>query len=499
MLQGLNTIFFLVFLGMIGMMIARKDVEGKQGIDNEIKGEIKPKLSEKTVFILLMLLALALRLWQFGIVPGGMNQDGAMAAVDAKALADYGTDRLGMFMPTHFTAWGFAQMNVFMSYCMVPFFKLFGMNVVTTRLPVLIFSMLGLVALYFTGKMLHDIRGAQIILAFAVCNPWHFMQSRWALESNMLPHVFMIGFCFLLMGMKWKKIWLYLSMVFFAMCMYCYGIAFYTVSVFLIIMAVYLCVKKLVKWQEILISALIYALFSWPIYMTMAINAFGWKTMRTFFCTMPYFKDSVRSKDILFFGDNIGEQFLKNLAAVRRVYLEGDGLPWNTMEGIGVMTTCFLPFVFLGIVACVKRIKEEENNVSKAQQIALIVAFCVANLSGLITAEVNVNRINILHYSLLILAGYGIVFMIQRINRAKYIILACYLVISAWFLGDYFTEHAKTLERYYYHDFLEAVRYAGDSDVSGCTRFVITPDTQYTGSKTVSEILTMFALDVDAK
>lgn len=29
------------------------------------------------------------------MIPDGMNQDGAMAAVDAKALADHGTDRYG--------------------------------------------------------------------------------------------------------------------------------------------------------------------------------------------------------------------------------------------------------------------------------------------------------------------------------------------------------------------------------------------------------------------
>ena len=36
-----------------------------------------------------------LRLYRFGSVPGGFNQDGAMAAVDALALANHGTDRFG--------------------------------------------------------------------------------------------------------------------------------------------------------------------------------------------------------------------------------------------------------------------------------------------------------------------------------------------------------------------------------------------------------------------
>ena len=50
-------------------------------------------------------------LYQYGVVPGGMNQDGAMATVDAKALAEYGTDRFGMHMPVHFTGEGDSQMK----------------------------------------------------------------------------------------------------------------------------------------------------------------------------------------------------------------------------------------------------------------------------------------------------------------------------------------------------------------------------------------------------
>ena len=110
--------------------------------------------AERILFIVLMLLALFLRLWRFGEVPAGMNQDGAMAAVDAKALADYATDRFGTFLPTHFKAWGYGQMSVLLSYCMVPFIKLFGLSAITARLPMLLFSMAGLAALFFLGKRL---------------------------------------------------------------------------------------------------------------------------------------------------------------------------------------------------------------------------------------------------------------------------------------------------------------------------------------------------------
>ena len=53
--------------------------------------KIDKKKIYKIVFLFAILLAILVRTYLFGVVPGGMNQDGAMAAVDAKALADYGT------------------------------------------------------------------------------------------------------------------------------------------------------------------------------------------------------------------------------------------------------------------------------------------------------------------------------------------------------------------------------------------------------------------------
>ena len=48
----------------------------------------------------------------------------------------------------------------------------------------------------------------------------------------------------------------------------------------------------------------------------------------------------------------------------------------------------------------------------------------------------------------------------------------------------------------FYRDFLTAVETAGERDFE---TLVITPDVQFSGSRQVSEILTLFALDVDAE
>lgn len=457
----------------------------------------KEKWVEWGIFAALMLVAFILRAWKFGSVPGGMNQDGAMAAVDAKALADYATDRYGMFMPVHFTAWGYGQMSVLLSYLMVPFIKLFGLSAVTARLPMLIVSMCGIAAAYFLFRRLFSVRAAQIVLMFLVANPWHFMQSRWALDCNMFPHMFLIGLLFMLMGIAEKKRYLYISMIFYALCMYSYGISFYTVPVFLLAACVYLLVKKLIGWKEAGISLGVYALVSWPIYTTMAINTLGKETIQTPFFTIPFFPDSVRSQDILFFADNKWEQLQTNVKSVISVFLEGDTLPWNTIEGFGTIYTCFLLFIVAGVYYAVHEIRKQEDKVKKTGYICLLFFLATGLLAGVITASVNVNRINIILYPMILFAALGIYYVYVSRKKLVIAIVPVYLLLGGMFLNVYFTDYAEEISEYFFDGFIESVKDLDET--STCQIYCITPDSQYEGSYNVSEILTLFALQIDAE
>ena len=111
-----------------------------------------PETIYSIAFALAVFVSVFVRIYQFGSTPGGFNQDGAMAAVDAKALADYETDRFGMRLPVHLTGWGYGQMSALLSYLMVPFIKLAGLTPVTARLPQLLVSLAGLYCLYLDRK-----------------------------------------------------------------------------------------------------------------------------------------------------------------------------------------------------------------------------------------------------------------------------------------------------------------------------------------------------------
>ena len=451
------------------------------------------ELSDKVyymIFGIVMLLALFIRVYKFGIVPGGFNQDGAMAAVDAKALADYGTDRYGMYMPVHLTAWGYGQMSSLLSYMMAFFIKLFGFGVGVVRFPTLLMSMVGIWCLHLFIRDVFDRKTALIVLFFVAINPWHIMQSRWALDCNLYPHFFMLGIFLLNRGLT-KVRYLYMSMISFGLCMYCYGISIYTIPVFLVAACTYLLISKKVIIKEVLISASVYLLVAWPFILTMLVNFFKWDTISTPFFTIPYFPYSVRSNDILFFSENIWKQLGKNFnSLLNTTFRQSKDLPWNDIENYGTIYLFSMPFVILGIIDFFRKYRKNTGAV------LAFIFLCTGVWAGLATNGVNVNRINIVYYPIIIMSGLGINYCLKWISQAKWGILAAYALSFVLFSSTYFTTQAEELDRYFFKNFGEAVTQLKDSTAE---KLYITADSQYTGSANVSEILTLFYHETDAE
>ena len=487
------TILFALLILWQLLGLARR----KKGLRRLFRGEETPPLSSDRALVLwaLILLFTLVRLYRFGCVPGGFNQDGAMAAVDALALADHGTDRFGMRLPAHFTAWGYGQMSVLLSYCMVPFFKLFGMSALTARLPLLLWSFAGMGAAYAFLRRLLGRRAALVgLLVLCIC-PWHFMQSRWALDCNLLPHVFLLGFALLYRGAE-KRAALYGSMIFFALCMYCYGLAFLSVPLFLLLACLLLLWERRIRWWDALGCALLYFALSFPIYGTMLINAMGWETVELPFVTMPFFPQSVRANDMVFFSPEPLRQLLLNAKALWNVgFVQAPDLSWNAIDGFGTLYRCAWPLLLWGLVlSLIRAFRAEDRRLRLGYRLLLLFWLC-GLVTGLCANSVNVNRLNILFYAHVLFAVTALESLLRFRRVLALPLLAAGLLLSALFFRSYFGPWAQRISGTFYEDFLAAVESAGERDFD---RLVITPDVQFTGSRQVSEILTLFQLQVDA-
>ena len=454
-------------------------------------GELRiPINAYRVLLALAVVTAVSVRVYKFGLVPGGFNQDGAMAAVDARALSEYGTDRFGMRFPVHLTAWGFGQMSALLSYLMVPFIKVFGLSPYTARMPLLLVSLVGLACLHGFVRDVFGKNAGLIVLWFAAINPWHILQSRWALDCNLYSHFFMMGVFLLNRAFmrKRRRLYLLMSMVTFGLCMYCYGISIYTMPLFLLAACIYLLGSKKLAPVDALLSMAVYLLVAWPFIAVMAINFFRWDTIETPLFTLPYFPDSVRSGDILFFSSDFFSQLGENVGALLRVtVLQGKDLPWNDVEDFGTMYLFSMPFAAAGLCGLF-------HEFCKKTGTALLLIFLGTGIwCGLATNNVNVNRLNIIYYPVMILAGMGIYEVIRWISlrRLRYGIAAAYAAAFILFVGVYFTSYADEMDVRFWKDFGEALSAMKESDAE---KIYITM-----GAKQRTEILTLFWCDVDAE
>lgn len=457
---------------------------------------ILTKKAEWLIVCVLLAGGIFIRSFHFGAIPVGVHQDEAMAAVDALALANHGTDRFGTRFPVHFEAWIGGQMSVLLSYCMIPFIKLFGFSIFTIRLPMLIVSCIGLLALYFFAREIGGAGLALSVLILAIICPWHYLQSRWSFDCNMFPHFFLFGACMLLFGMK-KRWMLYVSMIFFGLCSYCYGIANYTVPLFLLIMAAYLLLKKQVKWQEALLCVMIYFVVALPEFLTMLININGWDSIETPFFTISYFPKSMRSRDILLL--NFSWQALKeNLLNMLYVLLgrSRDSSVTSIIPKYDNLYPFTTIFFLIGLAVAVGKLIKEKEIEKKIPYVTVLMWLLMGVWAGVATIGVATNRINSLFYSMIVISGIGIWQCIHKWKLLVIPIAGIYAVSAASFLFTYFGPYEDLTRDYYYESYLNALSYAAECE---CDYYSIFPDPQDSGEKMVGEIITLFAHEIDAE
>lgn len=408
------------------------------------------------LFFLFLLVGIIVRGFWLGQVPMGINQDEAMAAVDAKALLEYGTDRLGMRFPVHFTAWGWAQMSVLLSYMMIPFIKFFGFTTFAIRLPLFLISTMGMIFLYLLIKKIFNKNVALVVFALTAINPWHIIQSRWSVDCNLFPHLFVIATYLLLIGLE-KSRYLFISMIFYGLCLYSYGVSVYSVPLFLAVLGLYLWRTKQVSFGKIFLCGIIFGLISLPELLTMFINLVGIDSIKTPFFTIPYFSGTVRSKDILITNFSLQQLFLNIWACLKSSFLQSPDLFHNTIPLFGTIYHISIPFSVVGMVSLFRILKQEKNCQKKIGYLALASWFLMGLWIGMITFEVNVNRINIIHYSMIILTAIGIICVVNKWRILFYPLVTVYSIAFLFFTGIYFTNYASDSRIEFHQDYLDAV------------------------------------------
>ena len=111
-------------------------------------------LKKYIVFYIVLILGFLVRLIAIDKFPVGLNCDEASSTYEAYSILNYGIDRNGNFLPVFLEAWGSGQ-NALYSYLLIPFVKILGVNIFSTRIPMAIISCISLIVWYYLNGLLY--------------------------------------------------------------------------------------------------------------------------------------------------------------------------------------------------------------------------------------------------------------------------------------------------------------------------------------------------------
>lgn len=184
-------------------------------------------------------------------------------------------------------------------------------------------------------------------------------------------------------------------------------------------------------------------------------------------------------------------------ALFSHVFLQLLDIFFNSIPAFGPLYHVSIPFVFVGIIVFTIQLFREKNIEKQTQMLALW-GFLVTRIwVGLITYEVNINRVNIIFYPIILLCAYGIGLAVRKWKKLWPVVAAAYGISSILFFGTYFTTYAEESREYYNKDFMEAVAEA--DSLEEYESLYITGNLGWQFNRDATEILTQYVCKIDAQ
>lgn len=404
----------------------------------------------------LMLVGALVRLWGLGLYPGGINQDEAYAAYEAYSLLESGMDSWGYRFPVYLTVWG-SGMSALQSYLMIPFIALFGLETWVIRLPQALLACAALPAMYALLQTLFDRRTALVGLSFLAICPWHITMARWGLDCNYAPGLVLMGLLFFEKGTEKPQFYL-LSGFLYGLSLYAYAMVWPVLPFMIALHALYLAyVRRLRLSGWLVLGALVLGGLALPLIVFLLVNWGMIGEIRTPLFSIPQMPQ-MRAGEVSF--SNLYENTYR---MVKTFLLQRDDMVWNASDEFGLYYHISLPFMILGGVICLVRSIQSVKARKKDGCVPVLIWLLLGVLQGL-TVDGNVNRLNFLHFPLILLAVIGLAgacaWMKRRWRIFAPALAALYGASFLLFICFYLTDYQQKIAEAYDAGLEEALTYA---------------------------------------
>ena len=422
--------------------------------------------TENTKYKIMLLFAFVLHIGVFiyFMVKKPINIDEAMTVLNANSLAKSDNDILGEKLPIYFDTWLHGGQSPFATYLVAIMIKLFGYSLFVTRVPMFVFSMLGLIAFYKFLKEVVPENETLINIAFclACISPWHLYSSAFTLDCNFLPHIAMFGMYFLAKGINsTKSRYFVISMLFFGLGFYCYILSAIIIPVLLAVLFLILLIKKKVSFKNTIISVITIFIVAIP-FMLQGLVQFGIIENLNFLgfsiSKMPYYSrgSELKLNNIL---ENLGEGIISLLFTDIYSFNAKGVNSFNFANSFGSVA------LLAGVITLILNKIRKRNDFGiflKAVIISTLVSSAtVCSLTFYATA---LYRYNIYNYIFIIISSYGIysvskLFKKPRFKEVTSLLVASSLIITTYCFAYYYKNDVINTNTFYTSSIEECLNY----------------------------------------
>ena len=414
--------------------------------------------------MLLFAFILHIGVFIYFMVKKPINIDEAMTVLNANSLAKSGTDILGEKLPIYFDTWLHGGQSPFATYLVAIMIKLFGYNLFVTRVPMFVFSMLGLIAFYKFLKEVIPENETLINTAFclACISPWHLYTSAFTLDCNFLPHIAMFGMYFLAKGINsTKSRYFVFSMLFFGLGFYCYILSAIIIPVLLAVLFLILLIKKKVSFKNTIISVITIFIVAIP-FILQGLVQFGIIENLNFLgfsiSKMPYYSrgSELKLNNIL---ENLSEGIISLLFTDIYSFNAKGVNSFNFANSFGSVA------LLAGVITLILNKIRKRNDFGiflKAVIISTLVSSAiVCSLTFYATA---LYRYNIYNYIFIIISAYGIysvskLFKKPRFKEVTSLLVATSLIITTYCFAYYYKNDVINTNTFYTSSIEECLNY----------------------------------------
>ena len=422
--------------------------------------------TENTKYRIMLLFAFILHIGVFiyFMINTPIHTDEVMTVLNANSLAKSGTDILGEKLPIYFDTWLHGGQSPFATYLVAIMIKLFGYSLFVTRVPMFVFSMLGLIAFYKFLKEVIPENETLINIAFclACISPWHLYSSAFTLDCNFLPHIAMFGMYFLAKGINSKKSkYFVFSMLFFGLGFYCYILSAIIIPVLLAVLFLILLIKKKVSFKNTIISVITIFIVAIP-FILQGLVQFGIIENLNFLgfsiSKMPYYSrgSELKLNNIL---ENLGEGIISLLFTDIYSFNAKGVNSFNFANSFGSVA------LLAGVITLILNKIRKRNDFGiflKAVIISTLVSSAtVCSLTFYATA---LYRYNIYNYIFIIISAYGIysvskLFKKPRFKEVTSLLVATSLIITTYCFAYYYKNDVINTNTFYTSSIEECLNY----------------------------------------